>query len=185
MLVNLVIVIQYKLESVNRPIPVSKANLHHHAVQHDETHCPVTRVLARCKMHGTSLRVVGAARCGGAVRKRTVEDECFRAVYIRNGDEGLVKRGVAAVADEIVDVRLIAVLVAATDGKILAETHDGERLVAAGRLPCRERPAVVVVVVVVVVGALVVEAVGVVVVVWVCVVEPEAGHDGEQEDGRD
>lgn len=74
--------------------------------------------------------VIGATWRGRAVGQSTVDDQCSRAVDVGNGDQRLVQRRVAAIANEVIQVLLVRVLVAATGTVLLAKTGNRECLVS-------------------------------------------------------
>jgi len=74
--------------------------------------------------------VIGATWRGRTVGQSTVDDQCSRAVDVGNGDQRLVQRRVTAITNEVIQVLLIRVLVAATGTVLLAETGNRECLVS-------------------------------------------------------
>lgn len=109
-----------------------------------------------------TVRILSAARGCGAVWKRSVDQDRLGAVNVGHRDERVVEVGVAAVSNEIIQVSLVAVLVAAAGHVRVTSTDDGLGLVLRR-----------------IVG-LVVEPVRVVVVVRVCAIKPQAGPEGER-----
>ena len=105
--------------------------------------------------------VAGAVveRVGGPLGQRAVEQDSALAVHVRHVDQRLVEAGVAAVADQGIQVLLVGVLVAAT--------------VASGGACAVDRLALVPL------GGRVVEVVRTFEVVSMRAVEPHAGPEGE------
>lgn len=107
---------------------------------------------------------VGSTGDSSAIGERAVEQNGARAIDIRDGDDGLVQSGVVPIAHEGVEIRVVAVLVAATLLVFLAEAVHRLGLVHA-------RGAVV-------------EAVGVDVRICVDAVQPRAAEADEGTGGE-
>jgi hypothetical protein len=168
---------------------VSRPNaraLHKDSVHDRKAYSPVPSVLADTESAGCTVLTT---RRSGTRWKSAVEYERPCAVDVRDSDEALVQLRVVAIANQIIDVRLIIVLIAATHQSLTTQANNRQRLVRASRLlPDHQVDGAAIVIVVrvdpcAIDGSAVVESVGVVVIVWVRAVQPEARHyrhDGER-----
>lgn len=77
----------------------------------------------------TSIRILGAATCGGAVGQRAIQQDSVRPVHIGDRDQALVELIVAAVPDDAVDIIRAVVVVAPTLLELVAAALDGLGLV--------------------------------------------------------
>ncbi len=97
--------------------------LHHHSSQNDGRHDPITSVLPDLKIESSAVFATG--RCS-AIWQGTVDDQVLGAIDVRDGDQGLVQRSVASVTNEIVQVLLVVVFLAATRVVLLTQASDRE-----------------------------------------------------------
>lgn len=130
-------------------------------------HKPVSRQLD-CRRR--NVRTISPARSSSTVRECPIDKNRAGAIDIRNRNNALIQRVVTPVPNQLIQLRVITILVTATLAVFLAQTVDGLGLVR--------------------VHGGVVEAIGVCVGVAVDAVEPERGEDGEcacgeEEDGGD
>lgn len=133
----------------------------------ERDHKPISRKLDRRRCN---VRTISAARSSSAIRKRPVDKNRAGAIDIRNRHNALIQRVITAIPNQLIQLRVITILITATLAILLAQTIDRLGLV---RLRCR-----------------VVEVIGVCVRVAVNSIEPECREEGEcacgeEEDGRD
>ena len=95
-------------------------------VEHNQARNIVSSVFSKLKRHGGRVVIVGAAGRSRAVGQRAIEHERLLAIDVGHGDQALVQGGIASVTDQVLEVRLVVVLVAAADLVLLAQAGDWE-----------------------------------------------------------
>lgn len=140
-------------------------DLHEDSIYDDESHDPVSSVLANRERCSSIIRTTRRRR---TVRQRSVKNQRIGSIDSRHCDERLVECRITPIPNKIVDITLIAVLVAPTDRILLAQARNRQTLVISIRIRRIDR-------------GLIAEVVVVVVVVGVHAVQPDSRHNGEDE----
>lgn len=94
-------------------------NLHENTIEDKQSHDVVTGIFA--KLWNNNVRSTCSARRCGAIGERAIEYERGGAIVCRDIDQCLVKAGVAAIANQILDICGVVILVAAANAELLTQ----------------------------------------------------------------